>query len=192
MCSECPNFTLTPRVALSKPSILQTWVFYLVGDLVLRHHHKNFQLPGGPFLRGEKYLWSFGTNWRKLIFIFSNGQLATYKATKIVSIWLGKLPGCWDMMCGVGVCVKDHVRWPKYDGRWPRYDGRQPKIVKSWPFCQDDLWPGYVLKCLVMIRPGHRITCIGSGWSEDSGRWPRYDGRRLRYDGRRPSILKRS
>ena len=28
------NFTLTPRVALSKPSILQTCVFYLVGDLV--------------------------------------------------------------------------------------------------------------------------------------------------------------
>ena len=39
-CSECPNFTLTQRFTLSKPSILQTWVFYPVGYLCLGH------LPG--------------------------------------------------------------------------------------------------------------------------------------------------
>ena len=43
---KCPNFTLTQRVALSKPSILQTWVFYPAGNLYLDHPHKNFYLPG--------------------------------------------------------------------------------------------------------------------------------------------------
>ena len=47
-CSECPNLTLSPRVALSKPSILQTWVFYPVGNLWLEHPHKNCPLPGTP------------------------------------------------------------------------------------------------------------------------------------------------
>ena len=42
-CLKCPKLPFTPRVALSKPSILQTWVFYPAGDL-----HKNFQLPGMP------------------------------------------------------------------------------------------------------------------------------------------------
>ena len=32
---KCPDFTLTPRVALSKPFILLTWVFYPVGDLYI-------------------------------------------------------------------------------------------------------------------------------------------------------------
>ena len=31
MGKKCPNFTLTQRVALSKPSILQTWGFYPIG-----------------------------------------------------------------------------------------------------------------------------------------------------------------
>ena len=73
-------------------------------------------------------LWSFGTNWRELILIFCNGQLATFKATKIVYIWLGKILECWDMIWGVWVCVKDHGKWPKYNVRRLSYDGRQPKI----------------------------------------------------------------
>ncbi len=46
MCSECLNFALTPRVALSEPSILPTWIFNLVVDLGLELLHKNYQLPG--------------------------------------------------------------------------------------------------------------------------------------------------
>ena len=38
----------TLQEALSKPSILQTWIFYLVGDLGLGHLHTNFHLPGTP------------------------------------------------------------------------------------------------------------------------------------------------
>ena len=48
-CFEWYNLTLTPRVALSKPFILQTWVFYLVGLLYPGHLHKNLQLPGTIF-----------------------------------------------------------------------------------------------------------------------------------------------
>ena len=47
-CLKCPNFTLTQRLALSKPSILQTWVFCPAGILLLAHPHKNFHLPGLP------------------------------------------------------------------------------------------------------------------------------------------------
>ncbi len=53
-CSECLKFTLTQRVALSKPFILQTWVFYPVGNLCLGHLHKNFHVPGTIF-KGLKF-----------------------------------------------------------------------------------------------------------------------------------------
>ena len=48
-CLKCLNFTLTQRLALSKPSILQTWVFCPAGILLLAHPHKNFHLPGLDF-----------------------------------------------------------------------------------------------------------------------------------------------
>ena len=47
-CLKCPKLTLTPRVAPAKPSILQTWVFYLVEDQDSAHLHKHFELPGTP------------------------------------------------------------------------------------------------------------------------------------------------
>ena len=53
-CSECPNFTLTQKVTLSKPSIPQTWVFYPFGYLCLGHLHKNFDFPGTIF-KGLKF-----------------------------------------------------------------------------------------------------------------------------------------
>ena len=45
----------TPSVALSKPSIRQTWLSYPVGDLVSAHLHKTFQ-PPGTILRASKAL----------------------------------------------------------------------------------------------------------------------------------------
>ena len=51
--------------------------------------------------------------------IFSNGQLATSKATKIV--WFGKILECWDMIWGVRVNIE--LRTMEDDGRRPRYNG---------------------------------------------------------------------
>ena len=123
---------------------------------------------------------------RELIFVFSTVNLQHLKRPKLSKFGWER---SWDVgiwYAGDVVCFKNHGKLPKYYGRQPKYDGRQPKIGENWPFYQDALWPRNVLISLVMIRKGHRITCIGSGWPEDSGRWPRYDGRRLRYDGRRP------
>ena len=42
----------TPSVALSKPSIRQTWLSYPVGDIVRAHMHKTFQPPATMFTVG--------------------------------------------------------------------------------------------------------------------------------------------
>ena len=47
-CSECPKFIPTQRVVLSKPSILQTWVFYPAGNLLYAHLYKDFPPSGTP------------------------------------------------------------------------------------------------------------------------------------------------
>ena len=60
-CSECLNFTLTQRVTLSKPFIIQTWVFYPVGYQCLGHLH-NFHLPGTTF-KGLKFKGKIIKNW---------------------------------------------------------------------------------------------------------------------------------
>ena len=69
--SECLNLTLTQRVAQSKPSILQTWVFYPVGYLCLGHLHKNFHLPGTIF-KGLKFKGKKCQNGQFLIILASN------------------------------------------------------------------------------------------------------------------------
>ena len=89
-CSECPNFTLTQRFTLSKPSILQTWVFYPVGYLCLGHLHKNFHLPGIIF-KGRKFKGKIIKNWPFWHFLplkFRPLKMVPGKSMKLGSIWV--------------------------------------------------------------------------------------------------------
>ena len=83
-CSECLNFTLTQRVALSKPSILQTWVFYPVGYLCLGHLHKNFHLPGTIF-KALKFKGKIIKNWTfwQHGFVSSSGMSSSLTSSSV-------------------------------------------------------------------------------------------------------------
>ena len=84
---KCPNFTLTQRVTLSKPAILQTWLFYPVGYLCLGHLHKNFHFPGTIF-KGLKFKGKKCQNGQFLIILPLN-----FRPLKMI-------PGRWKFLCG--------------------------------------------------------------------------------------------
>ena len=118
MCSECPNFTLTPRVALSKPSILQTWVFYPVGDLGLGYLHKNFQLPGTPGNVGRKE-WKFTeipgnlnceTEIQVILMTINQAYLVALRATVTLTYIPVMTPGLYDTFPGPPETIPGHIK----------------------------------------------------------------------------------
>ena len=111
-CLKCPNFTLTQRLALSKPSILQTWVFCPAGILLLAHPHKNFHLPGLPGNVCRKGL-KFPENPGNLYFQkTAENRLKSGKLKKIRPLLRDEVTKCLGKACcWAGVCVILVRRW---------------------------------------------------------------------------------
>ena len=116
-CLKCPNFTLTQRVTLSKPSILQTWVFYPAGNLCLEHPHKNFHLPGMPgnvCRKGLKFPETPGNlNWwncNVILMTINQAYLVTFSYIPVMA------PGhvSWGLLRHVtGTRHKEGLYWPR-------------------------------------------------------------------------------
>ena len=58
-CSACHKTALTPRIVLAKRLALATCPFGLLDNYMVSVFTPIFTFLG-PFLRAEKYLWSFG------------------------------------------------------------------------------------------------------------------------------------
>ena len=117
-CLKCPKFTLTQRVTLSKPSILQTWVFYPAGNLCLEHPHKNFHLPGMPgnvCRKGLKFPETPGNlNWWNcniILMSINEAYLVALRATVTLTYIPVMAPGLYNTFPGPPVTFPGHIRW---------------------------------------------------------------------------------